>query len=314
LGFRRPFETKEKDMTKSEMKRWCLGGSAMAFSLLLSGCGGGGSGGVASTPPPTYTKLADLSGNQTFQSAGTHFIPTLGQPSGYSSQKYGSGVVIAYTASSDSYTLTAPDGTTATFSSSTNSPPPNFTPPPNSVVLFNGTGSLSVTAPVVNGVALSYTAVGVWGHNQNGVQSVYFAVSGVPTIASDLPKSGTATYQTSVGGIAVTLGSSFPQSLHANSTATFSANFGAGTVATTLHLVLGGLNQPPIDLGSYSGTGTITSGGPGFFGTLASMASNPISATGEFSGAFFGPQATEMGYAWYLTGGIGAHGITTGTK
>ncbi len=294
-----------------EMKRWGLGGSAMVLGLLLSGCGGGGS--VASTPAPTYTKLANLSGNQTFQSAAIHFTFANSQSAGYSSQKYGSGVVIAYTASSDSYTLTAPDGTTDTFSS-TATPPPGFTPPPNTVVLFGGSGSFSVTAPVVNGVALSYTAIGSWNHIQNGVQSLYFAVSGVPTIVSDMPKSGSATYQTSLGGTAFAPGRSTPLSLQANSTATFSANFGAGTVATTLNLVGAGLNQPPVNFGSYSGTGTITSGGPGFSGTLTSVAGNQISATGEFSGAFFGPQATEMGYAWYLAGGIGAQGIITGMK
>jgi hypothetical protein len=298
-------------ITRLEMKRLCLGGSIMASSLFLSGCGG--SGDVASTPAPTYTKLANLSGNQTFQSAGISFTVANSQPFGYSSQKYGSGVVIAYTASSDSFTLTAPDGTTDTFSS-TAPPPPGFSPPPNTVVLFGSLSTFSITAPVVNGVALSYTAIGNWNRIQNGVQTLYFAVSGVPTIVSDMPRSGTATYQTSVGGTAFALGGSTPRSLQANSTATFSANFGAGTVATTLNLVGAGLNQPPVDFGSYSGTGTITSGGPGFSGTLASAASNPISATGEFSGAFFGPQASEMGFGWYLTGGIGAQGIITGTK
>jgi hypothetical protein len=306
-------------ITRLEMKRLCLGGSIMASSLFLSGCGG--SGDVASTPAPTYTKLANLSGNQTFQSAGVNFTVANSQPFGYSSQKYGSGVVIAYTASSDSFTLTAPDGTTDTFSSAA-PPPPGFpppanavlTPPTNTVVLFSGLGTFSITAPVVNGVALSYTAIGSWNRIQNGVQTLHFAVSGVPTIVSDMPRSGTATYQTSVGGTAFALGGSTPRSLQANSTATFSANFGAGTVETTLNLVGAGLNQLPVDFGSYSGTGTITSGSPGFSGTLASAASNPISATGEFSGAFFGPQASEMGFGWYLTGGIAAQGITTGTK
>lgn len=305
-------------MTGFDLKRWCLGSSTMVLGLLLSGCGGGSGGGsgVNSTPAPTYTKLANLTGNQTFQTAGINFTVASGTPFPYSSQKFGSGVVIAYNAANDSFTLTAPDGTVDTFSSTTGSPPPGFVPPPNTVVLFGNSGLFSVTTPVVNGVALSYTAMGSWNHIQSGIQSVYFAVSGVPTISSDMPKSGTATYQTAVGGTVFT-GPGVIYSLQNNSTASFSANFGAGTVATTLNLSGGGLNQQPVDFGSYSGTGTITSGGPGFSGTLASVTGNPISATGEFSGAFFGPQATEMGYAWYLTSGLngfGAQGITTGSK
>lgn len=292
----------------------------MVLGLLLSGCGGGGGSGsgVNSTPAPTYTKLANLTGNQTFQTAGINFtVANGGVPFPYSSQKFGSGVVIAYNAANDSFTLTAPDGTVDTFSSATSSPPPGFVPPPNTVVFFGNSGIFSVVTPVVNGVPLSYTAIGSWNHFQGGFQSVYFAVSGVPTISSDMPKSGTATYQTAVGGTVYT-GPNIVYSLQNSSTATFSANFGAGTVATTLNLSGTGLNgQLPTDFGSYSGTGTITSGGPGFSGTLASVTGNPISATGEFSGAFFGPQATEMGYAWYLSNGLngfGAQGITTGSK
>ena len=177
-------------MGRIEMKRCLAGGSANALGLLLSGCGGGG--GTASTPPPTYTKLADLTGNRTFQSAGAHWTFSPGQLSGLSVQKYGAGVTIAYNASSDSFTLTAPDGVTDTFSSATSTPPAGFVPPPDGVVLYNNTGGIFVVPkqPLVNGVALSYTALGGWVHIQNNVPSVYAAVSGVPTIASDMPRNG----------------------------------------------------------------------------------------------------------------------------
>ena len=309
-------------MGMSEMKRWLAGGTAIALGLLLSGCGGGG--GTASTPPPTYTKLADLQGNRTFQSAGIRLTVGNNQPFSFSSQKLGTGVRIDYTASSDSYTLTAPDGTTDTFSSSTSTPPPGLiTPPADQTILYNSAGSsFAVAAPSVNGVALSYTAVGAWSHIQNNTLSAYVAVSGVPTIASDMPRSGTATYQTSIAGSAFD-GSSVQVLDHTASTATFSANFGAGTVATTLHLVgeapspsfiSAGTPSAP-DFGSYSGSGTIAAASPGFSGTLASTASSPVVANGEFSGAFFGPQAKEMGFGWYVNGGLlNAQGVVVGTK
>ena len=288
-----------------------------ALSLPLAACGGGSGamgGGVVSTPPPTYSKLANLSGNQTFQAATIHYFGP-GQSSNFSSQKYGSGVTISYTASSDSYTLTAPDGTTDIVSSSGSSPPVHVTPPPGTKIFYGPAGAFSIATPSVNGVALSYVAIADWEHMQNAIQSEYFGVYGVPTVASDMPKSGTATYQTSING-GVFPGNVSPYSLQSQSTATFSANFANGTVATTLNLVgTASFSPSNLNLGSFSGTGTIDAGGPGFSGTLASAASNPYTGSGAFSGAFFGPQATEMGYAWYLSGGnFTAQGTVVGKK
>lgn len=45
-------------------------------------------------------------------------------------------------------------------------------------------------------------------------------------------------------------------------------------------------------------SGTISSAGPGFVGTLTGA--NGVA--GGFAGAFFGPKALEMGSSWYLSG------------
>lgn len=287
------------------------------LGLLLSGCGG--DSGVTSTPAPTYTKLEDLSGNQTFQSAGIHYSVANGETLGPSIQQYSDGVVIEYTASTDSFTVTAPDNTSLEFGATTGSPPPLFFPQPDTTTFFNGSDSFSIQVPTVNGVALSYMTTGDWSHIENGVSSIYLSIFGVPTTADDMPRNGTATYQTSINGSALDNFSTF-YTLGANSTATFSANFGTGTVSTTLNLIgITTVNPTPVDFGSYTGSGVIASGTPGFSGTLAPAAGNALSLTGEFSGAFFGPQAAEMGYAWYLGSGtgrssFGAQGITTGSK
>jgi hypothetical protein len=314
-------------MARIELRQWCLGISVGMLSLLLSGCGGSDGGGVVSTaPPPTYTKLADLSGDQTLQSASIHYTFANGAVSGPGSQAFGSGVVISYAAATDSYTLTAPDGTTAVFNSSSRTSSSSFSPlvssTPTTFTSFNNnaTDDLSVGAATANGVTLSYTAIGSWTHLQNGVQTVRLAVTGVPTIAGDMPKSGTANYQASVSGVAFNGGTS-PYSLAANSTATFSADFAAGTVSTTLHLSGATSADPaPVALGSYTGTGNIASGTPGFSGSLAPATSGSDTATGQFSGAFFGPQAKEIGYAWYVANTVNglsnfnAQGVVTGAK
>jgi hypothetical protein len=301
-------------MRSSEVKRWFLAGPAMTLGLLLSGCGGGGDG-VASMPPPTYTKLADLSGDRSFQSAGVHFTFGSGQLSGQSIQRFGAGVRIDYNAANDSYTLTAPDGATDTFSSSTSVAPVGYTPPANVTVLFNNTGShFAIPTLSGSGVTFSYLQLGDWDHIRGGIESIYLTVSGVPTIARDMPRSGTATYRTGIAGT-VFQGALPSYSTTTGSSSAFSADFGAGTVSTTIHLVAAQPNASAVDFGSYSGNGRIASGGPGFAGALTPAPGNAFAATGEYSGAFFGPQAQEMGYGWYLKdGGISAQGVVIGTK
>jgi hypothetical protein len=96
--------------------------------LTLSGCGGsdGGStgsalgtanGGATTTPPPTptppppaYVKYANLTGNQTFQSA----CATNGSGATAFSTAYGGGPALVYTATTNSY-LVSGNGITSSF-------------------------------------------------------------------------------------------------------------------------------------------------------------------------------------------------------
>jgi hypothetical protein len=124
-----------------------------------------------------------------------------------------------------------------------------------------------------------------------------------------MPRSGTATYTTGVGGTMVADG--VPYSLAGPSSASFTANFASSSVSTTLHFAgaqLGG--GASADFGQFTGSGTITSGSPGFIGTLTGTG-----ATGEFSGSFFGPKAAEMAFGWALSGpNLSGAGIAVGTK
>lgn len=297
-------------------------GPALALALPLSACGGGGGeGGVASMPPPppaSYTKIVDMTGDRTFQTAGVQYNTS---PSGFSngtSLTFGNGVRVAYTAASDSYTLTAPDNTTATFNPSEVVLPPAL---PNAVQWAKRNASNAVTdvftliSPTPGGVALSYTAFGTWGANLNTSSPTYrIAIGGAPTIASDMPKSGTANYTLGVGGGANLAGTSYSIN---NGTGTFAANFATGAVTTTLTIA----GMPPsntaavTNFGTFNGTGTIASNSPGFSGTITGTASNGTAATGGFSGAFFGPQALEVGFGYTINAGtFSAVGGVTGIK
>ncbi len=296
-----------------------------ALSFLVAACG---EGSVTSTPaptptptppPPTYLKLSDLSGDRTFQTAGVKYdVSTTGGTSNSSSLTFGNGVQVAYTAASDSYTLSIPGATTTTFQPSEVQLPQQA---PNVVQYLKRDASGAVTdvltliAPSSGGVALSYTLVGTWGTNLNTATRTYrIGIGGIPTLANDVPKSGTANYTVGAGGSANDSGTNY--SLSPNSTATFSANFAAGSVATVLNLSgVTGPTAAPVSFGAFNGTGTISSTGPGFNGTFTGTAFNSSAVNGVFSGAFFGPQALEMGYAYALSaGGFNAVGAVVGTK
>lgn len=291
--------------------------SALAMGLALSGCGGG-SGGLTSTPGPsvTYVKIADMTGDRTFQSAGIQY--TTSATPGFNNattQAFGSGVTVAYTASSDTYKLTAPDGTTASFGPA-DAVAPGPTTPPNTQqwLRLNGNvrDSLFLIVPTVSGVALSYTILGSWGQLSTATAQSQnrLAVGGVPTIASDMPRTGSATYATAVGGAAAQGTTNY--TLNANSSATFSANFAANSVTTSLTLAGTALpnGAAVVPFGTFNGDGTISTSGPGFTGTLTGTGT-----TGAFSGAFFGPKALELGYDWFLSGGnLSAVGTVTGVK
>lgn len=174
-------------------------------------------------------------------------------------------------------------------------------------------------------------------------------IGGSPTLVSDMPKTGSANYTIGVGGTAIVtrapgsdLGAPFPPSspgsgsggvttivdatpyppgmepvtttysLSGNSSGTFSANFASGAINTTLTLAgtVAGSAAAPVNFGTFTGTGTLTSGGPGYTGTLTGTP-----ADGIFSGAFFGPQALETAFGYFLSGTkFSAAGGAGGTK
>lgn len=281
----------------------------------LSACGGeatSGGGGVASTGV-TYTKLADMSGDRTFQTGGVHYNVSASGLSNIATDNFGSGASIAYTASSDSYTLTAPGGGSTIFGPADFKQAQSAPNVPNMIVYQKttsaGTEMLGFSSPAVNGVNLSYTLIGSWLHAISGGNPVlYLAVGGSPTVASDMPKIGTANYAVAVGGlVSVPNGSGgATNNLLSNSaTGTFSANFGTGQITNSIHL----LSSTGADFGTINGTGAIASNSSAFTGTFAGATS------GGFSGSFFGPQAAEMGMSWGLsTGSYTAVGTMTGFK
>ena len=152
-------------------------------------------------------------------------------------------------------------------------------------------GGPSASAPV----ALTYTSYGLWGHSDSatGLTTNSYFIFGQPTIASNMPKTGTASYQTSVAAYMLQTGAVPSTSIPLAGTATFTANFGAASVSSVLTLQTAFGSSP---VGTFNATSPIT--GNSFGGALTS--NTKLFWGGGFSGAFYGPSAKEMGYTFWI--------------
>lgn len=170
------------------------------------------------------------------------------------------------------------------------------------VALMRIADNLSADAATELPLELRYLSYGQWIHNEGtGAEKNYVHfLLGYPTVASDMPRSGSANYATFVRATRLIVGSTGSGGSESPlaGTATFGVNFATGAIDTSLSLVVpdvGGSRAA----GTFNGTGIITTGTSSFTGTFTSP---DTALTGDFTGAFFGPAAEEMGYAFGLNG------------
>jgi hypothetical protein len=267
--------------------------AAVAAGLMVSACGGGGGSAGFIPPPPTQSAEAfPLTKSATFQTSAAHLSYIkydIGRPTitdfGVSGKP--SGVTFTFDAANDTYTVA--DGTkTATFdlgSRTSNGSIDSYVTQSGSVTdqldvstnLRGGSGS---------GVHLTYLSFGTWAHKESDTENERFThfLFGYPTAPADMPRTGSASYDTAVSATYL----ESPFAVPINASATFSANFASGTVNTSLSIT---------DFITVQGTGNIS--GSEFSGNFSGEAVNTIT-DGSFAGGFFGPGAAEMGYAFKL--------------
>lgn len=302
------------------MRRACLAAFGLSF---LTACGGGsggsfGGGGVGSTPTPppaaaTNASLTNLTVSETFAdvAVGQAGALTAAGTSTSRSAFAATDFSISYDAAAQSYTVRE-GGTSATYG------PTNRPASTSAVITTYQRGSGTNTDSLVlfragagnTTLALTYASYGAWqrlAQSGSGVDvRQNFFVYGVPTAASYMPRTGSATYQTTIDGFVIAPGASYAL----GGTGSFSADFGAGTVATSL--TLNGTNVAnggSISLGSPTGSGAIS--GSSFGGSFSNL---PAGRSGGFNGQFFGPGATEMGAVFTLSGDIAGNGAIVGKR
>ncbi|MEH6660605.1 MAG: transferrin-binding protein-like solute binding protein [Parasphingorhabdus sp.] len=307
------------------MKRLLLGSAAIGAMLAFSACGGGT---VASTPAPpvstpgptpapTYTRIDDLAGNQTFQTATLTFTVSEDlKLANHTTNNFGSGSVITYNATNDSYTFTSTGGTSQTFFPSDSDQVNSDSSTMHWDKSVNGSShNATLTRPVsTTGIELSYTRLGTWKQidTNSRVQQVEYFITGVPTVTSDVPTTGTANYNARIYGY-VMVGDTASSLSFLDSSMDFDVDFASGGISTVLTFIGARAFSPNsgTNFGTANGTGMITAGGRGFSGTF----NGGIATGGTFSGAFFGPQAAEFGLAYFVTGDdFLSQGLAAGIK
>lgn len=288
-------------------------------AALLGGCGGGGGARPAPVPPPIPTPTptpapADtafpLSQTRSFDAIGAtrshRGTPALQPgaetvtPGGMSVSARSPSLNVRYDAANQSYTLSG-NGRTASFA-----PGDRAAAAESGMDVYrrqSGTvtdelkllGSVRTGGPTGAPVALTYLSYGAWTRrdSQTGDQHRDYLLFGFPTAASEMPRTGSASYRTAVNGnlLRINPGGTGEQR-EVGGSATLSADFGSGTVTTALSLARTDTGQ---SLGSYQGTGSIS--GDQFAG---SFTGGPYLVRGDFAGGFFGPAAREAGYAFQI--------------
>lgn len=285
---------------------------------LLAGCGGGGgSGGVVSAPSPStinnfsYTRTVDLpTSSHQLTASYLRSGRDLSSPQIFPVNQ---GLTITYDKASGSYTLSsAIDGTGASFIPSERSTTTGVDR--EAYTHVNGGKQSTLWLDRGPGILLTYTMFGAWYDldNTTGSATVRSFVTGSSTKSADLP-SGSATYALKTTGFAIDPATGIAtHNLAAQSTLTMTANFQSGQVNTSLALVgtpTSGTGST-IDFGTYTGGGNITAATASYNGLLSGTR-----GSGAFAGGFFGPQALETGYVWFVQGDtFKASGNASGSK
>lgn len=295
----------------------------------LAACGGGSP--VLSTPTPTPTPtpstpaptndtLVNLQYSQSFEGTAAINPFTVSRPSGAASggsNRINRSISVRYDAASRAYTVVHSDAETGTFTQANR----NAAESTNVVTVYEKTSgnkteqlALNNPGPANSEIALTYVTYGGWQAITDlgaslDVKTSFF-VFGIPTTAAQLPKTGSATYQTLMtgqyadgNGVYVLGGSS-----------SFAADFAAGTVSFGMDpLGQNVVDGSILNFGPVSGTGTINGLTSGF------DASSGLRPAGTYSvdmiGRFFGPAAAEMGASFLLRGDSGyGNGVIVGKK
>ena len=266
---------------------------------------GGGSPSPSPSPGPSYTKFADLTGDQSFASLCTSFgigsPPTL-----YPATLPDNGFSFAYAASAQSWSVSG-NGLALTFT-----PAERDMAAPATTIAYNKTTSspverLRISTVGVGSTPAEYLRMVILIANEPGAPGRNSScVIGVKTLLTDVPAATTVTFPMArLGGylFRTAPGSAGNTQLGTNnSTVALDVNLATGDVRLVIRLIGTPLptgSGPDIDLGTFTANAEIDPATGGWYGTdFTSADMEPRFA--QVSGRFYGPQGKESGFAMTL--------------
>ena len=215
---------------------------------------------------------------------------------------FGNGLQFTYTAASHLYTISG-DGISLSFG-----PADYFSQGAAGDAWIKGDDLLTLEPLTWGGTRMVYNRVSYINAKKTGIPIAYACVTGVPTLAFDVPATGTINFSkagmdafadTSISGTVTdySLG---------KAGVSFGADFTAKTVTIGLHLVATTTAPGPhtdVDLGMVTGSGVIDRTTGHFSGSWSGTGQEAI---GDFAGSFFGPQAQEFALAYSFRGRDGS--------
>ena len=305
-----------------------LGATALALALFAcggddsgpprtgDGGNGGGSGGTP-TPSPTptpvsYTKFADLTGTQTFQSTCGGKEVYYGDDFIFGGTAFGEGIAITSNRSVPDYGIAIPQFvynqpfdvafTQADRDASSTETVERYT----KVDEAGRRQRFNIARVSINSVELDYVRqTSFMAVRETGFLDIRCAI-GVPTELSDIPAT-TKTYGNAfatgvlerVENAGITNSGPFHVYSTSPTTATATANPATGLIEITVNLKgRESANDPVEDLGTYTARTTID-GSKQSFMDVATNADNVV--VGNFGGWFFGPQGVTMAVSFGIT-------------
>lgn len=182
---------------------------------------------------------------------------------------------------------------------------------------LNNTISTAATTSNTNLQLTNLSYANWWrGDSTTGAKRITTTVFGYQTVLTDMPKTGTQAYTSTVVGRLVGVNGGVTTVARVGGTVTVSVNFSTGLVDLTLTL-----NQTPEGGGATTAYGTFTAQGAIPTGQNQFQGSFTGSTTlgGTLTGGFFGSQGKEVGIAFAGAGTVGGGnqrlvGVVVGKK
>ena len=288
---------------------------SLALLATTAACGGGGGGAAGPAPAAASGGAAPASGvstnfNNPSVVASTDAKGNVGTPT-MAADQTSQTATMTVGDTGETITINVPGmGVNHTFNTSANQLALDGTVKFNGADVFSGGGAQVAMYKDGNGGVLvsdnsgklSFSNYGIWANGDSDLGQKVTAVgafaTGAETLATDLPTTGTATYQ----GSAVATGTSGGQNTNWAGTFTGGVDFAARTATVGVNMV-SSTDQSALNLSS----GPMSMTGPRFSGAIAGSG-----VSGSTAGALYGPAANEMAGVFSASGAgttvLGAYG------